>query len=92
MDLESGLKSYDESRLHVVGTVVATILSSMLPVVSIFVLYVLESTYARLGMTVAFTGCFAAILAIFSSARRVEIFAATATYSSLSCQYQNLID
>ena len=79
IDIESGLTSYNETKLDRVGKIIATILSSVLPVVSIFALYVVKNTYGRIGMTVAFTGCFAAILSVFSSARRVEIFGATAT-------------
>lgn len=79
LDPETGLTSYDESKLNTAGMIIATVLSSILPVVSIFVLYIVHNTFARIGITIGFTGCFAAILAIFSSARRVEIFAATAT-------------
>lgn len=80
VDVETGMVSYDESKIIRAGTITATVLSSMFPVLSILVLYVVKNTYARIGIAAGFTALFAVFLASFSSARRVEIFAATATW------------
>lgn len=80
VDAETGLISYDESKLIRAGTIVATVLSSTFPVLSILVLYVVKNTYCRIGIAAGSTALFSIFLASFSSARRVEIFAATATY------------
>lgn len=80
VDEESGLMSYDDSKINTASTVFATVLSSTLPVITILVLYVVKNTMKRIYITLGFTVAFAAILAMCSSARRVEIFAATATY------------
>jgi VIT1/CCC1 family predicted Fe2+/Mn2+ transporter len=85
VDEESGLVSYDDSNVNTASTIFATILSSILPVVTILVLWTVKSTVKRICITLAFTAIFAAVLAICSSARRVEIFAATATYAIIFC-------
>jgi hypothetical protein len=80
VDEESGLVSYDDSKINMASTIFATVISSILPVVAILVLYVVKNTVKRICITLAFTAAFACVLATCSSARRVEIFAATATY------------
>lgn len=78
IDEESGLRSYSDSRVNRAASLVTVILSSMTPVLAIFALNAAHTLEMRLGLVALFTGLFAAILAVFSSARRVEIFAATA--------------
>lgn len=82
VDEESGLISYDDSKINMASTIFATVISSILPVIAILVLYVVKNTVQRICITLAFTAAFACVLATCSSARRVEIFAATATYVS----------
>ncbi|EXJ91862.1 hypothetical protein A1O3_00412 [Capronia epimyces CBS 606.96] len=79
VDAEAGMISYDESKLLKAGTLIATVLSSIIPVLSIYALFVVKNPYARIGIAAGFTALFAGLLAAFSSARRIEIFAATAT-------------
>jgi hypothetical protein len=79
IDEEAGLTSYTDSRLTKASNLIAIIVSSTLPVLTIFVLNALQSTTIRLGLTVLFTALFSILLALFSSAKRAEIFAATAT-------------
>ena len=79
VDEESGLTSYDETNIDQCSQIFTTIISSILPVITILVLYVIHSTYWRIGASIGFTAVFATFLAVFSTARRVEIFAATAT-------------
>ena len=79
IDSEAGDVSYDKRKIERASTMIATILSPMFPVLTIFVLNVLQSTNARIGLTALFTAVFALVLAKFSSAKRVEIFAATST-------------
>lgn len=71
--------SYNESKLIRAGTIIATVLSSLLLVLSVLILYVVKNTYSHVGIAAGFTTLFAFFLATFSSARMVEIFAATAT-------------
>jgi hypothetical protein len=57
---------------------VGTVVSSLAPMVSIVVLYVVQNTSVRLGLVCAFTLLFSFVLALVTNARRIEIFAATA--------------
>jgi len=79
MDAETGTRSYNNRHAAKAGAIVATILSATFPVLTIFVLNRLPTTDQRLGLTVLFTALFAIMLLTFSSARKAEIFAATAT-------------
>ena len=79
IDEESGLTSYNDSKINLASTVFTTIISSILPVITILILYEIHNPNGRIGATIGFIGIFATFLAFFSSARRVEIFVATAT-------------
>ena len=78
MDTEAGIVRYEESSVIVVTNIIGTVLSSLLPIISIIVLYLVEETLTRLDIMVVFTTLFSATLTIFTAARRVEIFASTA--------------
>jgi hypothetical protein len=71
--------SCDDSKINTAKAALTMTVSSMLPVAGILVLYDIQNPYGRIGVTIALIGLFAAILAIFTEARKVEIFAATAT-------------
>jgi hypothetical protein len=79
IDEESGLKSYNDEKLHSASNMIAAIVAAILPVLTIFALNSLGTTTARIGLTVLFTALFAVLLVVFTSAKGVEIFAATAT-------------
>ena len=61
---------------HLVGV----ILASIIPAASIFTLYFVSDMVDRLGILLAFSALFSICLALFTTARRIEIFAATAAY------------
>lgn len=71
--------SYSRSVVSRISNFGTTILACIIPVLTIFVLNILPSTNTRILVTLGFTVLFATVLAIFSNAKRVEIFAATAT-------------
>jgi hypothetical protein len=73
-----GVHSYRESALKTFTGIFATTLSSLLPVASIVVLYVVHSMPARLGIIAGFTTGFSLIVGMITSATRSENFAATA--------------
>ncbi|KAM7188458.1 hypothetical protein V8F33_010608 [Rhypophila sp. PSN 637] len=83
VDEEAQLRSYSNSKLQKTSQIISVVVSSTLPVVTIFVLNSLDTTTKRLGLTVLFTGVFGILLAFFSSAKRAEIFAATATFAAV---------
>ena len=69
----------DHRRLNQIGFLVATIFSSVIPLVSIIALYFVKNTLKRIGIAAAFTALFAVAVSVFTTARRIEIFAGTAT-------------
>ncbi|KAG7409623.1 hypothetical protein Forpe1208_v010976 [Fusarium oxysporum f. sp. rapae] len=83
VDVESGLASYSDSSLVRASNLFTVIVSSALPVLTIFALNSLETTAQRIGLTVVFTVLFAVILELFTNAKRVEIFATTATFAAV---------
>lgn len=74
---------YSDKRLNRVAEIFSIILSTMLPTVSIFALYYITEPVSRLGFVLAFSAVFTACLAIFTTARRIEIFAAAVTLASV---------
>lgn len=67
-----------DSSLNRFARSMTTILSALLPTLSIFVLYYVRNVPARLGLILAFTTLFAMTLQLLSRARPAEVFAATA--------------
>ncbi|KAL2221291.1 hypothetical protein M432DRAFT_266076 [Thermoascus aurantiacus ATCC 26904] len=74
----TGFRSYGECRLAAVSDGITVVISSLLPTLAILILYLVKPMYARMALIIGFTALFALALSIFTSARRVEIFSATA--------------
>ena len=58
----------------------STLLSALLPTLSIFVLYYVRSPPARLGLVLTFATIFATVLQLVVTAKPTKVFAATAAY------------
>ena len=69
---------FSEERIRQFTRITAIVVSSVLPILSIVVLYFIESQLARLGAVVAFAVLSSLALALFSNAKNGEIIAATA--------------
>ena len=69
---------YKNSKLLRIADVLSTIISSALPIASIIALNFIDRMIIRLVAIALFTMTFSLILTIVTSARRIEIFAATA--------------
>jgi hypothetical protein len=67
---------FSEDRIRDFVRVVAIIGSSILPLLSIIVLYNIQSQGTRLGLIVLFSALCSAALALLSNAKNVEIIAA----------------
>lgn len=78
IDEEASLVSYSDWKPSRTSNVVASVVSSVLPVMMIFVLNTVSTMNGRIGLTMLFTAVFDVLLAVFSSAKSVEIFGATA--------------
>ena len=61
-----------------ISSVVSTVLASMLPIASIFVLYFVVDMMLRLVSIAIFTAGFAISLGLLTGARPIEVFSATA--------------
>lgn len=69
---------YKNGHLLKLTNLIATIISSALPITAIVALYYINRMIVRLVVVAAFTMAFSLILATVTNARRAEIFASTA--------------
>lgn len=76
---KGGYVSYKDSTIVKFSNILVTILASIIPPITILLLNALHTTIERIIVTIAFTAVFAIVLACLTSAKRVEILAATAT-------------
>jgi hypothetical protein len=76
----SSLYYYSDEQVNGVIDIIGTVASSLTPMISIIVLYVIQSMRIRLGLVCVFTLIFSLVLALATKARRIEIFAATAAW------------
>lgn len=79
----SGLVWYGEGTLRRITLLVTTALASLLPILSIVILYHVHPMKARLGIIAAFNVLISFCLALFTSAKRTDIFAVTAAFSAV---------
>ncbi|KAI0549246.1 hypothetical protein F4679DRAFT_277509 [Xylaria curta] len=71
------------SRVRGFVRILAVITSSLLPVLSILVLYFIQSQYTRLIIIVAFSALCSLVLTALTDARNAEIIATTAAYAAV---------
>ena len=69
---------YSDRAIFKFSSVVATVTSSVFPVLGVIILFFVKDLLARIGIIAALTAVFSFCLAIVGKARKVEIFAATA--------------
>lgn len=74
----AGLVKHNVTKLNAFVRILGTSCASLLPPLSIFVLYFVPNQVDRLGIILAFSALFAFTLSIFSRAKPSEVFAATA--------------
>jgi hypothetical protein len=74
---------YSDGKLAATVNAISTILSSLLPTMSIFALYFIQSQLARMAAIVAFSLLFSVILSVVSKAKRVDCFAATTAFAAV---------
>jgi len=79
----SPLSFFSESRINSTVRGIAVVLSSVLPILSVVVLYFIANNNIRLGLIVLFTVICSASLAFLSKASNSEIIVATATYAAV---------
>lgn len=75
---DQGVIFMDEKHLLFPTTVLSVILSSLTPVAAVAVLYAVHNMWRRIAVLAVFTALFTVILALITTAKRIEIFAAAA--------------
>ncbi|KAH8757403.1 hypothetical protein BGZ57DRAFT_644810 [Hyaloscypha finlandica] len=81
---EEGLSDFiSHHRVSVAVTVISGILATIFLIGAILGLYWVKSPNAKLGMLSGLTVAFAGSLALFTNARRQDVFAATAAYAAV---------
>ena len=82
-DEQTGMYEYKDTKFNAAADTISIVLSSLLPPASIFALYYVHRTPVRLGLIMVFSALLAGCLAIFTNAKRVEIFAITVALASV---------
>lgn len=80
---QTGLGVFSDDRVRRTTRIVAVVLASILPVLSIVILYYVHPTNIRIGLIIVFSTLFSAVVALVSDARNSEIMAATAAYAAV---------
>lgn len=73
-----GAYFYDSRTLFNVVHILATTLAAIFPAITILLLHFVKNTLKRIYITMGLTTLFAFALVVFTKAKRIEIFAATA--------------
>ncbi|CAM1506500.1 Fc.00g061410.m01.CDS01 [Cosmosporella sp. VM-42] len=81
------IRVYNEKKVSRVGDGIVAALSAVLPMIAILALYFVHSMIKRIGLVIVFTTIFSVTLAIFTGAKKAEIFAATATFAAVEVVY-----
>ena len=79
----TGSYVFSDDRIRRTTRIVAVVLASILPVLSIVFLYYVHPTNIRIGLIIVFSTLFSAVVALVSDARNVEVMAATAAYAAV---------
>ncbi|KAK8134226.1 hypothetical protein PG984_006238 [Apiospora sp. TS-2023a] len=85
--IDNHARAYNPRTISRVGSAAVAALSSLLPTLAILVLYYVQDMAKRLGLVILFTTLFAAALAVFTDAKKVEIFSATAAFAAVEVVY-----
>ncbi|TVY41918.1 hypothetical protein LOCC1_G006053 [Lachnellula occidentalis] len=82
-DVEGGICVYREKIVIRSADMIGTAVASLLPVLAVVALYCVREMLTRLGMVALFTVLFSMALVVTTSAKRMEVFAATAAFASV---------
>lgn len=83
MERQKVLGVFPDHRIRRITRVVAVVMSSILPILSIVILYFVQSINIRIGLIIIFSVLFSAVIALVSDARNAEVMAATAAYAAV---------
>ncbi|KAF2023662.1 hypothetical protein EK21DRAFT_80361 [Setomelanomma holmii] len=77
--LGTRIVSYGASSFTRMARIITVCFSTLLPSIAVLSLYYIDELTARLGAIIAFSATFSLVLAVFTNARPIEIFTATAS-------------
>jgi hypothetical protein len=77
----SGYRDYGEDKIDRISKIIASVLGSVLPTITILVLFFVGPMLNRIALMVVFTTIFSVTLAMFTNVTKVEIFIATSTFA-----------
>lgn len=69
-ELGNGIITYSETTLARIIDLTTTVVAATLPVLSILLLYLIQSDTLRLGLIVALSAIFSLVLAVMTSSRK----------------------
>lgn len=79
----NNLRVYDDKKITVAADVLAAVISSLLPTVMILVLFFVHDMLWRLGLLIIFTAIFSASITVFTNAKKIEVYSATAAFAAV---------
>ena len=79
----STVREYDSKVFVAVGNTICMILSSLIPIVSIYALYFLKGTVNRLAVITAMSFAFSFVMTVIVQGRRADVFAATTAFAAV---------
>ncbi|KAK8074444.1 hypothetical protein PG997_009107 [Apiospora hydei] len=79
-----GIYEYSDAWLAGTARVIATVVASLLPTVSVVIQYFIRDDLVKLYLIVIASAIFALALAVMTNARMVEVFAATSAYAAVN--------
>ncbi|KAH8602000.1 hypothetical protein B0O99DRAFT_707615 [Bisporella sp. PMI_857] len=82
-DAENGMREYKDKTILRVTHIIGTIVALLMPVTAIIVLYSIHNMWMRFGMVAVFTVLLSLVLLIITNGKRIEVFAATAAFTSV---------
>ncbi|KAK8016228.1 hypothetical protein PG993_014417 [Apiospora rasikravindrae] len=82
-EVTNGIYSHDDSRIVMTANLIGTIAASILPVLSIAILYTVRSMAARLGLVAVFSALFSTCLWFMNDGNLVEVFGATSAFAAV---------
>lgn len=87
-----GLPEWSDKSYHRLARLTAVLISTLFPSVAVIVLYFIHDLAIRLWVVLCFSMVFSSILAVFTTARPIEIFAATAACASVQVVFVGSTD
>ncbi|KAI4864619.1 hypothetical protein F4820DRAFT_422899 [Hypoxylon rubiginosum] len=80
---DTGIATYDDARLISASAFICTVIASMLPILSIMVLYIVKDMEHRLALVGVFSAMFSSALWFMNDGELVEVFGATSTFAAV---------